>query len=85
MDGPPPPLPDNLKKEKKVDKEEKKENVSFQDLIKKKNKVEKKKPKFIDQKIGSGDKKMRIVVISDTHNGHKSLELPEGDLLIHVK
>jgi hypothetical protein len=84
----PPPLelPDNFKTEIKKTTE-KKETVSFQDMIKLKNKDKKKdkSPKFIDQKIGKGDKKMRVVIISDTHNGHNSLEIPEGDLLIHVK
>ena len=27
---------------------------------------------------------VRIVLISDTHNKHKMLELPEGDILIHA-
>lgn len=27
---------------------------------------------------------MRIVLISDTHNQHRALQLPEGDLLIHA-
>ena len=27
---------------------------------------------------------MRIVAISDTHNRHQSLVLPEGDMLIHA-
>ena len=27
---------------------------------------------------------IRIVLISDTHNKHKMLELPEGDILIHA-
>jgi Icc-related predicted phosphoesterase len=29
-------------------------------------------------------KDRRIVLISDTHNKHKQLELPEGDILIHA-
>ncbi|KAL9653873.1 hypothetical protein ABK040_012933 [Willaertia magna] len=40
-------------------------------------------PYFInDFKIGSGEKKLRIITISDTHNKHKKLEIPEGDILI---
>lgn len=27
---------------------------------------------------------MRLVCISDTHNSHRSLHLPEGDVLIHA-
>ena len=26
---------------------------------------------------------MRVVVLSDTHNGHRDLEVPKGDVLIH--
>ena len=26
---------------------------------------------------------MRCIIISDTHNGHRKLEVPPGDLLIH--
>ena len=37
-----------------------------------------------DMKEKREDGAMRIVLISDTHNKHKMLELPEGDILIHA-
>ncbi|KAL9653295.1 hypothetical protein ABK040_011002 [Willaertia magna] len=41
-------------------------------------------PYFInDFKIGSGEKKLRIITISDTHNKHKNLEIPEGQLIFN--
>ena len=41
-------------------------------------------PVEIDVKEKREDGVVRIVLISDTHNKHKMLELPEGDILIHA-
>ena len=41
-------------------------------------------PVEINVKEKRDDGVVRIVLISDTHNKHKMLELPEGDILIHA-
>ena len=40
----------------------------------------------VDVKVAEkrDDGLVRIVLISDTHNRHKMLDMPEGDILIHA-
>jgi hypothetical protein len=80
----PPPLTGFNFTVKKIETKNENKNDNFLEMIKKKKKKEEvKKPVFISQKIGNGDKKLRIIVISDTHNSIHTLDIPEGDVLIH--
>ena len=36
------------------------------------------------KEVGDGSTKVRIVHISDTHNQHRSISLPRGDVLVHT-
>ena len=66
--------------------------VSFHPKIGRKNSKEESKvvdkewvvPVEIDVKEKREDGVVRIVLISDTHNRHKMLDMPEGDILIHA-
>ena len=62
-------------------------NVSFS-ATDGKNKESKSKEEWLERvEIGESEKRedvVRIVLISDTHNRHRKLQLPEGDILIHA-
>ena len=62
-------------------------HVSFS-AIDGKNKESKSKDEWLERvEIGESEKRedvVRIVLVSDTHNRHRKLQLPEGDILIHA-
>lgn len=80
MNLPPPPPPF------KVAKAPLQANENIKDVIaKRREKTVQKTPVKVQWNIGNPNSstKLRIVVISDSHNHHNSLNVPDGDILVH--